>query len=41
MDKDIKLEYIQTNQQMADGFTKALLKDAFYAFRDALGLKKY
>jgi hypothetical protein len=38
---DIELEYIQTSRQMADGFTKALPKDAFYAFRDALGLEAY
>jgi hypothetical protein len=40
-DGDIELEYVQTSRQMADGFTKALPKDAFYAFRDALGLEKY
>ena len=40
-DGDIELEYIQTCRQMADGFTKALPKNAFYEFRDALGLERY
>ena len=36
---DIQLEYMHTSRQMADGFTKALPKDAFYRFRDAVGLE--
>jgi len=35
----VDLEYIQTSKQVADGLTKALPKDAFVAFRDALGLE--
>ena len=41
VDGNIELEYIQTSWQIADGFTKALPKDAFYAFRDVLGLERY
>ena len=37
----IELEYIQTSRQMADDFTKALPKDAFYTFRDALDLERH
>jgi len=35
----VDLEYIQTNKQVADGLTKALPKDTFVAFREALGLE--
>ena len=35
----VDLEYIQTSKQVADGLTKALPKDTFVAFRDALGLE--
>jgi hypothetical protein len=35
----IDLEYVQTSKQVADGLTKALPKDSFEAFRDALGLE--
>jgi hypothetical protein len=35
----VDLEYVQTSKQVADGLTKALPKDAFEAFRDALGLE--
>jgi hypothetical protein len=35
----VDLEYIQTSKQVADGLTKALPKDSFEAFRDALGLE--
>jgi hypothetical protein len=38
---DIELEYTPTSKQVADGMTKALPKDAFYAFRDAIGLERY
>lgn len=35
----VDLEYVQTSKQVADGLTKALPKDSFEAFRDALGLE--
>jgi hypothetical protein len=35
----LDLEYIQTSKQVADRLTKALPKDAFIAFRNALGLE--
>ena len=35
----VDLEYIQTSKQVADGLTKALPKDTFIAFHDALGLE--
>jgi len=35
----VDLEYVQTSKQVADGLTKALPKDAFEAFREALGLE--
>ena len=34
----IRLEYIQTNEQVADIFTKALCRQSFVKFRDKLGL---
>ena len=34
----IRLEYIQTNEQVADFFTKALCRQSFVKFRDKLGL---
>lgn len=37
--QEIQLEYIPTRQQVADGMTKPLPKDAFFAFRDALGME--
>jgi hypothetical protein len=37
---DIKLEYVHTSRQIADGLTKPLPKDAFYAFRKALGVRE-
>jgi hypothetical protein len=38
---DIDLQYIPTEKQVADGLTKALLKNKFIAFKNALGLKMY
>ena len=38
---DVDLQYIPTKKQVADGLTKALLKDKFVAFRNALGLRTY
>jgi len=35
----VDLQYIPTEQQVADGLTKALPKDWFIKFRDALGLE--
>jgi hypothetical protein len=35
----VDLQYIPTEQQVADGLTKALPKNRFVKFRDALGLK--
>jgi hypothetical protein len=35
----VDLEYVQTSKQVADSLTKALPKDAFEAFREALGLE--
>ena len=34
----IRLEYIQTDEQVADIFTKALCRHSFVKFRDKLGL---
>ena len=34
----IRLEYIQTDEQMADIFTKAFCRQSFVKFRDKLGL---
>jgi hypothetical protein len=36
----IDIRYISTAEQVADGLTKALPKDAFQQFRSALGLEK-
>lgn len=36
----VDLQYIPTEKQVADGLTKALPKDKFIAFRDALGLER-
>lgn len=38
--KEVALEYIPTDQQIADGLTKPLTKDRFLAFRAALGLEE-
>ena len=32
------MEYIETNEQVADIFTKALCRQSFVKFRDKLGL---
>jgi hypothetical protein len=37
--REIKLEYVETKKQVADGLTKPLPKDAFLLFRSALGLE--
>jgi len=37
---DVRLEYIPTEQQIADGLTKPLPKDRFEAFRKALGVEQ-
>ena len=34
----IRLEYIQTDEQVADIFTKALCRQSFLNFKDKLGL---
>ena len=34
----IRLEYIETNEQVADIFTKALCRQSFVKFKDKLGL---
>ncbi len=39
-DGTIRLVYIPTEQQIADGLTKHLPRDRFEAFRKALGLEK-
>ena len=38
-DNTIKLEYVSTSKQIADGLTKPLPKDAFVEFRRLLGLE--
>ena len=38
---DVDLQYIPTEKQVADGLTKALPKDKFIAFRNALGLRTH
>ncbi len=35
----VSLQYIPTEKQVADGLTKALPKDRFVAFREAVGLE--
>jgi len=37
--RTVELEYVPTEQQIADGLTKALSKDKFAGFRKALGLE--
>ena len=37
-DKEVKLEYVNTEEQIADIFTKALPKDAFMYLRGKLGV---
>ena len=37
-EKEIKLEYVNTREQIADIFTKALLKDTFEYLRGMLGV---
>jgi hypothetical protein len=39
-DGKVDLRYISTDKQVADGLTKALPKDPFLSFRDALGLEQ-
>ena len=36
---NVELEYIATDKQVADGLTKALCKDKFITFRNAIGLE--
>lgn len=36
----VELEYIPTDQQVADGLTKPLSKDKFIAYRSAIGVEK-
>jgi hypothetical protein len=36
----MRLDYIQTDEQMADIFTKALSKKKFEKFRDQMGLRQ-
>ena len=38
-DKSVAFEYTPTDKQVADGLTKALARDKFEAFRDAIGLR--
>ena len=38
-DKTVAFEYTPTDKQVADGLTKALARDKFEAFRDAIGLR--
>ena len=37
-DKEVKMEYINTKEQIADIFTKPLAKDAFLYLRGKLGV---
>ena len=37
-DKEIRLEYVHTKEQIADIFTKPLPKDAFLYLRGKLGV---
>jgi hypothetical protein len=36
----MSVDYIQTDEQMADIFTKALSRQKFEKFRDQMGLRK-
>jgi len=36
----VDMQYIPTDKQVADGLTKAFLRDCFITFRNALGLEK-
>jgi hypothetical protein len=38
-DGKVDLQYVPTEDQVADGLTKALPKDKFIKFRDAIGLE--
>ena len=37
-DKEVRLEYVNTKEQIVDIFTKSLLKDAFLYLRGKLGV---
>jgi hypothetical protein len=39
-DKTIELQYTPTDEQVADGLTKALARPSFERFRDAIGLRE-
>jgi len=36
----VRLDYIQTNEKMADIFTKALRRNKFMKFKDQTGLRQ-
>ena len=40
-DGSVEFKFIPTEQQIADGLTKALTKEKFFIFRRALGLEEY